>query len=339
MKYNIPMKKMYLATIPIAGSFLAAGLAARYEYIKTFYVRMAEPTGFTDRFLSDNPTLKHSVFYCMSSKGCLIRGLRFIPEGDPKALIVMTHGYNMSMESYLPLAKRFTDSGYMVLIFDGTGTGMSDGEGIYGLPQHTLDMKSVLDAVKGDSELSALPLLLFGHSWGGYAACTVSCTGDYPIRGILTCAAFRKSSSAMIPTIRKRYPRAAAVLIASVELLERAIFGPVASATSSEGLKKAGCPARLYHSTDDAVVSYKESFEAVRRAMRGNKEISFITMEGRNHDLYRKPESDKRIRGLEKELRKRDNNYLRNELWKLMSETDEDLADEFIEFFDGCLEK
>ena len=340
LKYNIAMKKIIKGTIAISALAAAFPLAAYSEYRKTFYVRMAEPTGFIDYYFKEHPALLHEDFCCPSDKGTLIRGLLLSPSEDPRALIVMTHGYNMSCENYMPLAHRFTEAGFRVLMFDGTGVGMSGGEKAYGLPQHILDMKAVLDAVQADPALSRLPLLLFGHSWGGYAACCVPALSHYPLKGILTCAAFRKSSSSMIPTIRKRYPLASPVFIAAAEAMERLLFGRVASLTSSEGLKLAGCPARLYHSRDDAVVGFEESFEAMRREQADEDNVVFVAMNGRNHDLYLPPDNDRRQREILKELRTADGparSSLTEELWELMSVTDNTLADEFVSFFNSCI--
>ena len=145
--------KIMIAVITILIICAVLILLAYLEYRRTFYVRMAESTGFLKRYLKDHPEIRTADFACPSSRGCAIRGIRFIPDHPPRALIVTTHGYNMSIENYLPLAEYFRKSGYMVLMFDGVGTGMSEGRGIYGLPQHTLDMKSVLDAVSTDEEL------------------------------------------------------------------------------------------------------------------------------------------------------------------------------------------
>ena len=316
--------------------------AAYAEYRKNFFTRMSEPTGFIDHYFSEHPELHHEGFSCASSRGPLIRGLILRPEAEPEALIVMTHGYNMSCENYMPLAHRFAEAGFTVLMFDGLGIGMSEGDRIQGLPQHILDMDSVLTAVQNDPELSALPLLLFGHSWGGYAACCISAFRKYPVVGILTCGAFRKSSSSMIPTIRKRYPHMAPLLIASVETLEKILFSRTASITSSEGLRVAVCPARLYHSTDDVVVGYEESFITMQSELADQDNIEFVTLEGRNHDLYLPPENDRRQRTIRKKLSVIQDHDLRNELisilWSLMSETDEDLAAEFIDFFKRCIQ-
>jgi len=342
IKYNIAMKKRTIATIIISAAAAASLPAAAFaEYRKNFFVRMSEPTGFIDHYFGEHPELQHEDFSCFSDKGPLIKGLILRPAGDPKALIVMTHGYNMSCEDYMPLAHRFAEAGFTVLMFDGLGIGLSEGDRIYGLPQHILDMDSVLRAVQADPGLGKLPLLLFGHSWGGYAACCISALSEYPIKGILTCGAFRKSSSSMIPTIRKRYPHAAPFLIASIESLEKVLFGKLASLTSSEGLRKAGCPARLYHSSDDAVVGYEESFLTMQRELADKDNVEFIGMEGRNHDLYLPPENDRSRRTIRKELAATDDTELRKELtarlWTLMSETDDPLATDFITFFNNCI--
>ena len=69
----------------------------------------------------------------------------------------------------LPETMHFVDSGYSVLTYDATGTGASGGSGTRGLAQSALD----LDAALTRAEQEDLPILLFGHSWGGYAAAAV----------------------------------------------------------------------------------------------------------------------------------------------------------------------
>ena len=130
-------------------------------------------------------------------------------------------------------------------------------------------------------------------------------------------------------------------MLAGVELIERVLFGSISPASSPEGLKAAGCPARLYHSDDDAIVSYEESFERVREVLSDRENISFVPMKGRNHDIFIPPENDKRQRSIRKELLKTQDperiKALTDELWSLMSETDRELAEEFTTFFNDCL--
>ena len=93
MKYFIIILILILILIGIA-------LAAAWrEYRRNFYVRMSEPTGFIPHYLSEHPKLRHESFSCLSGRGTKICGLQLIPEGEPEALIVMTHGYNLSCEN------------------------------------------------------------------------------------------------------------------------------------------------------------------------------------------------------------------------------------------------
>lgn len=110
----------------------------------------------------------------------------------------------MSLNDYLPECEYFCRAGYAVLAFDGSGVGVSDGI-LYGLPQHILDLKACLDYVNSSLELNRFPLLLYGHSWGGYAADCVSALGQYPIRGIISASAFQVSTAGIGPYLERHW--------------------------------------------------------------------------------------------------------------------------------------
>ena len=329
-----------------AGSAAAAGLAAfagymYKEYKKNFLVRGAEPTGFLEYYRERHPEMKTRDFSCPSDKKAQIRGLILLPEGEPQALIVMTHGYNFTLENYLPLGRRFTLAGFAVLLFDGVGCGRSEGMGIYGIPQHTLDMKSVLESVAEDPDLSSMPLLLFGHSWAGQAATTVACLGNFPIRGIISCSSSRTSMSAMNQSIHRRYGKAALLIEKISDGMVFCAFGKNAFLSMEDGLRKANCPAQVYHSRDDVIIDFEESFLAVKKALSDCPQIQFIEVDGRGHDVYLFPENSRRQREIRKELKKElEENHrkeLLEELGQLMSETDEEKARQFIDFYKNCL--
>ena len=103
-----------------------------------------------------------------------------------------------------------------------------------------------------------------------------------------------------------------------------------------------GCPARVYHSTDDTLVYFDESFKIMREELKDDPKVEFIQLNGRNHDLIFPPENDRRQRDIAKALRTAEGearDQLISELWQLMSETDEDLAEDFVNFYDKCIEQ
>lgn len=311
-------------------------------YRKNFRVREKPPTGFRDYFMSGNPDLRAEDFTCLSDKGDILRGLRMSADNpDPKGLIVLTHGYHRSIENYFPEAAAFARAGYTVLMFDGTGVGISEGKGILGLPQHVLDMKTVLDRVEEDPDLSSLPLLLYGHSWGGYAADTVSCLKKYPIRGIISVAAFNDPNEIAEPTIARRLGVFHTAVIPVFNGLMQFKYGRLNRYTSAEGLSRTDCPVLVVHSRDDKIVDYTESYEKICKALSGRRNCRHVLLSGRGHNVVTPPEVDVRERELYKKLDEQ--GYIMKdeemELWHLLSRKDDEMISEFVRFYDKCLEE
>ena len=90
---------------------------------------------------------------------------------DARGQIVVVNGIGAGIDAHLPEILCFLDHGWSVVTWDATGVGSSEGRGLIGLQQVRKDLLAYLDYRKtqGDS----LPLLLYGHSAGAYAAATV----------------------------------------------------------------------------------------------------------------------------------------------------------------------
>ena len=93
--------------------------------------------------------------------------------GNPAGLVVISHGLGGGEESYLSEALYFVDHGYQVLCYSNTGCWDSEGKNCVGLSQSLLDLDAALTWAEGESRFDGLPVLLYGHSWGGYAAAAV----------------------------------------------------------------------------------------------------------------------------------------------------------------------
>lgn len=89
---------------------------------------------------------------------------------DPKALVVLHHGFNDHSGRYIHLAKALNEAGYSLYAFDWRGQGRSGG------PRgHTPDYESLLDdygLVIADArrEAPGKKVFLYGHSMGGNIA-------------------------------------------------------------------------------------------------------------------------------------------------------------------------
>lgn len=87
---------------------------------------------------------------------------------NAKGLIIISHAMGVTSEYYLPEIMYFADRGYKVFAFDNTGYGYNKGL-FWGFPQAVKDLKSAI--IFADDH--TLPIILFGHSMGGYAVSTV----------------------------------------------------------------------------------------------------------------------------------------------------------------------
>ncbi|QCB53641.1 alpha/beta hydrolase [Sphingopyxis sp. PAMC25046] len=102
--------------------------------------------------------------------GAKLHVTHWLPEGRPRAIVLLAHGYAEHAGRYAHVAKRLTDAGYAIYAVDHWGHGQSDGEGGY-VPRFSafLDgMSELLTLVEinhGDT-----PRLLLGHSMGGLIA-------------------------------------------------------------------------------------------------------------------------------------------------------------------------
>ena len=92
-----------------------------------------------------------------------------------KGVVVISHGLGGGgHNSYMDVADFFTSNGYVVFAYDATGNDESRVVSIFkGIPQGLIDLDYAIQFVKQTSDFDGLPIMLFGHSWGGYSVGSV----------------------------------------------------------------------------------------------------------------------------------------------------------------------
>jgi len=312
-------------------------LATYIGYNKAFHVRGRGATEFYEYFLSLRPGLKAMPFSCRCGKET-IAGIRLSYVDNPKGLVVMVHGYGWNMEHYFPQAEYLAKAGYCIVLFDGVGIGRSTGRSIRGLPQHMLATSAVLDYVQSEPELSSLPLALYGHSWGGYAANAVSCYKPYPIKAIISVSAYNKPLGALSVTIRNRYGGLWRVIMLPLALCQYAGYGRVAGYSSMRGLAAANCNALVMHSKGDTVLPFDDNFRIIRNALADRPDIEFRAVDGRNHNLGIPEDVNERRRQIQRQIRQaKDSQELLRQLWDMQMIIDEKVLEDFVGFYDRSL--
>lgn len=121
------------------------------------------------------------------SKGAgKIHACRWVPEGQPRAVVQIIHGIAEFVERYDDFANFLNDQGVLVVAEDHMGHGQSiNGDGIQGY-FHGGWFTAIEDSMQlmadTKAEFPDLPYILFGHSMGSFMARTILC--KYPDCGL-----------------------------------------------------------------------------------------------------------------------------------------------------------
>ena len=221
--------------------YLICSVAAVQVMNAALFGRADEPDGLTVRYAdvaADYP--RQTVTF--SSGSAQLTGWLY-PAEDAAALVVIAHGLGADAETYLPETMHFVDSGYSVLAYDATGTGASGGSGTRGLAQSALD----LDAALTRAEQEDLPILLFGHSWGGYAAAAVL-GGSHDVTASVCAAGFDTPLGLMRQTARRWCGPVAELGVPFLWLDQQLRFGTAANVSGAEAAAASGLPGETHTS-------------------------------------------------------------------------------------------
>jgi alpha-beta hydrolase superfamily lysophospholipase len=97
---------------------------------------------------------------------------KWLPDDDPKAIILLVHGYAEHAGRYQYFAGHCVGKGYAVFAVDHWGHGQSDGTPGY-VPDFSVFHDGVDQLVAGArQDFPELPLMLVGHSMGGLISAT-----------------------------------------------------------------------------------------------------------------------------------------------------------------------
>jgi len=107
------------------------------------------------------------------------------PTGEPRGVVVISHGLNAHSGLYEWAAQQFTSSGLAVYALDHRGRGNSGGERFFvkKFADWTEDLATFIDIVK--EREPGLPVFLLGHSAGGVIACGYALQHQEKIAGLV----------------------------------------------------------------------------------------------------------------------------------------------------------
>lgn len=173
---------------------------------------------------------------------------------NTKGLVVISHGMGGGAESYMAEALCFVDNGYQVFGFDNTGCYKSEGDNSVGLSQSVLDLDAALTYIENQPRFEGLPVLLYGHSWGGYAV-TAIFNFEHNIAASVSVAGFNKPMPMIIEWAEDMMGGFAYVEQPYIYLYQRMLFGKNLSLSALDGINSTDTPVMLIHGSEDLTIS------------------------------------------------------------------------------------
>jgi alpha-beta hydrolase superfamily lysophospholipase len=126
----------------------------------------------------------------------------WLPDGEPKALVVMVHGSFEHSGRYQEAANFFVGHGYSFLAFDLRGHGRSSGERAFiaSIDEFLGDLETYLKLIR--RRYPQKPVFLFGHSLGGSIAIMAAIRGKSDgVIGIVLSAPVLKIGKGLSPLL------------------------------------------------------------------------------------------------------------------------------------------
>lgn len=194
-------------------------------------------------------------------------------ETGTRGLVVLAHGMGTGVGYHMPEVHHFADEGYRVFAFEYSGYGKSTGH-FYGFPQAVSDLKSAIDFIDDGT----LPVILLGHSMGGYAVCTVGQCLSRPVSAVVAYAPFYSSGEA-IAEMTRGMPRFGWLLRLLVLPVQKVLFGRRHKCSGVDGLRAARVPTLILQGSRDEEVSCTGCSLYAHRAELVDADVNFRLIE------------------------------------------------------------
>ena len=153
---------------------------------------------------SETPAaFEHTTDHFTSSNSRRLFEQWWRPQIEPKAVMVIVHGYAEHSGRYGHVGAHLAGCGYAVGTYDLRGHGRSEGKRAFirQFDEHIQDLRTFLNRVA--QTIPDKPVFLFGHSLGGAIAVLYSITHQPALQGLLLSGAALKISEDISPLLQK----------------------------------------------------------------------------------------------------------------------------------------
>ena len=277
----------------LAGTALAlpAGISL-VTYEKIFGKRFTTDPALL-RTVKDFPGLRVKRCSFSSNRKQWITGYYYFRQiSGFKGILIISHGFGSGgHNSYIDVANYFAANGYLVFCYDNTGTDDSEGRCVGGLPQALLDLDYAIRSVKASSDINGLPIVLFGHSWGGYAVANV--LNYHPdVKAVVAAAGFNATRDIMDYEGHRLVGDKAQFIVPYLKLQEKLKFGQASDCTALQGFLNSQAKVMILQSDNDTIVPPCCGFDYYYACYKDDPRFTFKHYSDMGHgEYFRSPDA------------------------------------------------
>jgi acylglycerol lipase len=145
--------------------------------------------------------MKHKEGTFKGYKGLKLYYQYWLPDGKPKAVLLVAHGLAEHSGRYKNLVDYFVPKGYAVYALDHRGHGKSEGTRSYvdNFNDYLIDLKTFFDMVRKDN--NSVKIFLFGHSLGATIATAYAIEHQKELAGLIVSGASLVPSTSVSPAL------------------------------------------------------------------------------------------------------------------------------------------
>ncbi len=267
-----------LVILPIALTYII--------YDSSFNIRF-ETYSATAFKLEDFDGLQRTRYTFKSNDSQTLVGYKYYSSTTaPLGLIVLAHGFGGGGHNgYMDVISYFVQNGFWVFAYDATGNDESEGT-TSGLQQALIDLDFSLNFVKRHSDFRNLPIMLFGHSWGGYAVSAVL-NLHKDIKAVCEVAGFNNPKTFLHNECRKGLGAYSAIVMPYMNHYVQSKFSEYTDYTAVDGFANSTAQVVVVHAKDDDIVPF-ENAQTIIGSYDNDERFLFITPEtgGHSNVLY-----------------------------------------------------
>lgn len=204
-----------------------------------------------------------------------------------KALIVFSHGMGAGHLAYTTEINYFAQKGYLVLAYDNTGTCQSEGKKLKGFAQGIIDLKYAIRYAETRDDLKELPLLLLGHSWGGYSVCNVAALSpDLEIKGIVAFSPFNSLNRLIADMVKMKTKANIRFMTPFFDIVNLLKFGKTGILRSCDTIASNQIPTLVMHGGNDMTVNVQNSPVGLKNRIAENMNARTVLYDSKYHNVY-----------------------------------------------------